>query len=65
MNFHSRWASNWAARRANTSRQMDRIAEMVSDGWTIKAAGAELGVGPDRALKIWKQIKDGLGCQAQ
>jgi hypothetical protein len=52
------------ARRAMSKRQMDRMADMVADGWTIKAAGAALGVGPDRALRIWKRVKDGLGWQA-
>lgn len=65
MNFHSRWASNWDAQRRKSARQMGRIAELVSEGWTIKAAGREIGVGEGRALKIWRSIKDGLGWQAQ
>ncbi len=58
------WAANLEARRRKTANQMTVMAELVSEGWTIKAAGTEIGVGSDRALKIWKSIKDGLGWQA-
>ncbi len=58
------WGASLQARRRASERQRERMAERVADGWTIKAAGAEMGVGPDRALKIWKSIKDGLGWQA-
>lgn len=58
------WSKQWAANRAKSAAQMDSIAERVSQGWTIKAAGAEIGVGDKRALVIWRKIKDQLGGQA-
>lgn len=53
-----------AARRAKGIRDRNRMAEMVADGMTITAAGAELGVGQGAALKQWALIKAGLGWQA-
>lgn len=50
--------------RERTDRQKARMAELVSGGLGIIAAGRELGVGEQRALKIWKKIKDDLGWQA-
>lgn len=50
--------------RARTAANMDRMADLVADGWTISAAGRHIGFGEGRSLQVWKQIKTGLGPQA-
>lgn len=50
--------------RERTERQKVRMAELVSEGLGVIAAGRQLGVGEARALQIWRKVKDDLGVQA-
>lgn len=54
----------YARRRAQTTDQADRMAELVADGWTVAAAGRELGVSQQRSSRIWATIKARFGAQA-
>ena len=60
----SRWAASYAARRAATARQANQLAELVSEGWSVAAAGREIGVSQQRSSQIWKRVRDGLGAQS-
>lgn len=43
----------------------DQIADLVSEGLSISAAGRALGITQQRASQIWRRIVAGLGWQAQ
>lgn len=58
------FARHTATRRAHTQRQKETMAELVSEGWSIAAAGRHLGVNQQRASAIWQQIKRDMGAQA-
>lgn len=58
------WAASYEKRRRDTERQMDAIAERVAEGWSVAAAGRDIGVGQQRSSQIWKQVREGLGPQA-
>lgn len=59
------YARHTEARRARTVAQKATIAELVSEGWSITAAGRSIGVGQGRASQIWQQIVADMGDQAQ
>lgn len=61
----SLWSASYERRRRETARQMDAIAERVAEGWSVAAAGRDIGVSQQRSSQIWKQVRDGLGWQAQ
>lgn len=50
--------------RQQAVQQRDRMAELVSEGWLIKDAAREMGIGDGRSWQIWKKIKADLGWQA-
>lgn len=50
---------------ANKRDRMDRLADLVSEGNTIRAAAASMGISESAALGLWSQIKRSLGWQAQ
>ena len=60
----TRWDASYAARRAATAKQANRLAELVSEGWSVAAGGREIGVSQQRSSQIWKVVRDGLGAQA-
>jgi len=59
-----RYQASYEKRRAITNGQANRIAYLVSEGWTVTAAGREIGVSQQRASQIWVAIKASLGPQA-
>lgn len=51
-------------RRRKSRQQMDRLAELVAEGWSVAAAGREIGVNQQRSSELFRRIKDELGPQA-
>lgn len=49
--------------RKNT--RIERLAELMSEGYEIKNAAPIIGVSVDRARRLWREIKRDLGWQAQ
>ena len=45
-------------------RQKTIMAEAVASGWTIQDAGRMLRVDKNRAIKIWRRIRQDIGAQA-
>lgn len=60
----SRFQKNLEARRAHSRRMRARLAELVSEGWSVSAAGRSLNVSQQRSSQMWRQIRDELGPQA-
>lgn len=52
-------------RHRERNARIDRLAELVADGWTITAAARSMGLVQQTGLKMWREIKDGLGEQAR
>ena len=52
--------------RVQRERQarLDRFAEFLADGLSLKDAAARLGVGKEAARRLFVEIKAGLGPQA-
>ena len=64
-------AITWVATRARVARQRaqgkkqrERIAELVSEGWSVQAAAREIGISQQMGSKHWRKIKEELGPQA-
>lgn len=52
-------------RRRKHGRELrDKLAFLVSEGWSVAAAGRELGICQQASSKHWTQIKRDLGAQA-
>lgn len=47
------------------SAQRDRMAELVSEGASVKEAGKAMGLTESGAFWMWKQLRAGLGWQAR
>lgn len=45
-------------------RQKTVMAEAVANGWSIQDAGRMLRVDKNRAIKIWRRIRQDMGEQA-
>lgn len=58
------YAAHAAKRRQHTAKQKAVIAELVSEGWSVAAAGRELGVTQQRASTVWREIVRDMGAQA-
>lgn len=58
------WAGSYERRRIAAQVQANKMADLVSEGWTVTAAGRELGVSQQRSSQIWRVIREGLGPQA-
>jgi len=53
------------ARAEQTRRRQERIerlADLVADGATIRAAAYKMGIGESTALAYWAEIKRGNQC---
>ena len=44
--------------------RLDALAELISNGATLRAAAKDMGIGESTALRYWSEIKTGLGAQA-
>lgn len=56
-----RYAAARARKHAERNRRKERLAGLVSEGWTITAAARSMGLVQQTGLKMWREIKDGLG----
>lgn len=52
------------ARIIEARHKRSQLAELVSEGVTIKDAASHVGLGERAAQRAWKRIKEELGWQA-
>lgn len=43
----------------------DQLAELVAESGSVRQAAMVMGLSETRAFQLWKDIRDGLGWQAQ
>ncbi|WP_375290387.1 hypothetical protein [Qipengyuania sp.] len=57
---------HWRDRRGRTAAQWrDLLAEEVAQGASVQAAAGKIGCGLQRGYSLWRDIRAGLGWQAQ
>ena len=61
--------ANYRAHHARLRKQGNmreaQIAELVSEGWSIPAASAHLGISGTSGRKYWRRIVESMGEQAR
>lgn len=60
----TRFAAEHERRRKHGRELRDKLAHLVSEGWSVAAAGRELGISQQGSSGHWAQIKADLGAQA-
>jgi hypothetical protein len=59
-------AAAWRTKlKRDRQKRLERLAELVSEGYTVAAASRELGFTQQAGSKMWRDIRLGLGEQAQ
>jgi len=63
--YAGRWSAQHAKQRAIGEQNRAQLAELVSEGYSVAAAGRTIGVSQQRSSQLWAQVRDELGWQAQ
>lgn len=58
-------AQSVIALKARKNDRIERLADLMADGYELKDAAPIIGVSVDRTRRLWRGIKRDLGWQAQ